>query len=228
MYSIRWRQVHFVVWICLFLLGIRQACSQPVLAKDMLPNLPPTPPQSAEDQTALGVRSAIVTTVRRPNKAMWSDFLCYHLGLGFDHVFVFFDDADDEVRWCVFGRLAVWTLYAVCINILIDLPAGVYKCMSWFRKPSRQRHRSRRVDLSPGSVETNCGNFGAAPLSGRNSGRMQNPRWFLAQFCANPSEYIKQMELSVGYTPAHSTTPQPRVCWHAHVTQTHAHFLIYA
>ena len=41
------------------------------------------------------VKTAVVTTVRRPTKVMWNDFVCYHLSLGVDHIFVFFDDAGD-------------------------------------------------------------------------------------------------------------------------------------
>jgi hypothetical protein len=39
----------------------------------------------------------VVTTVRRPPRAMWNDFLCYHLSVGFDHIFVFHDDPEDAV-----------------------------------------------------------------------------------------------------------------------------------
>ena len=41
------------------------------------------------------VRTAVVTTVRKPPRAMWHDFLSYHLFIGFDHIFVFHDDPDD-------------------------------------------------------------------------------------------------------------------------------------
>jgi len=69
-----------------------------------------------------GVRTAVVATIRRPHKDMWSDFLCYHLHLGFDHVFVFFDDAEDHV-WtggclpvCMNGRVCAVLHACVCEN----------------------------------------------------------------------------------------------------------------
>ena len=49
----------------------------------------------AADEVPAAIVTAIVTTVRQPPAAMWRDWLCYHLFLGFDHVLVFHDDADD-------------------------------------------------------------------------------------------------------------------------------------
>ncbi len=71
------------------------------------------------------VKTAVVTTVRRPTKGMWNDFVCYHLSLRVDHIFVFFDDARDaqaiestnslppsSVTTCVQGPALRFILYA--------------------------------------------------------------------------------------------------------------------
>ena len=153
---------------------------QSALPDDMMPfssSPPPTPPpplppgpshtsshtQSERPRKANnyegGIRTAIVTTVRRPPKAMWNDFLCYHLGIGFDHLFIFHDDPDDAV--CLPGPdfVPADTFPFAPVDIsACNLHKSSLQCGIVSRSSPRSLHLPRAS--SHACTRTQTGNFG--------------------------------------------------------------------